>query len=177
MAVEIVATREGRTGYQGLCRRRHGPHALYRPCDRRIRGAGQTFSPILEAVMRVYNQDGRRDNIYKARIKILDQRARAGRNAPPASSANSTKSGRVAACRCQPKNWRASPPISRRREFETSCRTTMPDADDGDFADWVEDQCPCPSRARLCHRHDYPEADRAGCRAMPPPSRWTPSPI
>jgi sulfite reductase (NADPH) hemoprotein beta-component len=26
---------------------------------------------FLEAVMRVYNQSGRRDNIYKARIKIL----------------------------------------------------------------------------------------------------------
>ena len=51
-------------------RRRHGTHALCRPGGRRLRGA-QRHSCVPRSVMRVYNEEGRRDNIYKARIKIL----------------------------------------------------------------------------------------------------------
>lgn len=70
MAVEIVKNDAGETGYRvyvggGMGRT---PYIAYTVGD---------FVPkvhileFLEAVMRVYNQQGRRDNKYKARIKIL----------------------------------------------------------------------------------------------------------
>ena len=51
-------------------RRRPWPHALYRS-DRARLGPKQDLLSYLEAIMRVYNRHGRRDNKYKARIKIL----------------------------------------------------------------------------------------------------------
>jgi sulfite reductase (NADPH) hemoprotein beta-component len=70
MAVEIVSNESGETGYRvyvggGMGRT---PYVGYIVGD---------FVPkkdilaFLEAVMRVYNQSGRRDNLYKSRIKIL----------------------------------------------------------------------------------------------------------
>ena len=53
----IVGGGQGRTPYIGPTIREHLP-------------AGRLLS-YLEAVLRVYNRHGRRDNIYKARIKIL----------------------------------------------------------------------------------------------------------
>jgi sulfite reductase (NADPH) hemoprotein beta-component len=53
----IVGGGQGRTPYVGPTIREHLP-------------AGRLLS-YLEAVLRVYNRHGRRDNIYKARIKIL----------------------------------------------------------------------------------------------------------
>src|ERR1700759_370004 len=70
MAVEIVRNAEGRTGYKVLVGGGMG----------RTPYIAQTISDFvekddilafMEAVMRVYNEQGRRDNIYKARIKIL----------------------------------------------------------------------------------------------------------
>jgi sulfite reductase (NADPH) hemoprotein beta-component len=51
-------------------RRRAGPHAHHRPCHPR-RPAVAAPADLLEAILRVYNRHGRRDNMYKARIKIL----------------------------------------------------------------------------------------------------------
>jgi sulfite reductase (NADPH) hemoprotein beta-component len=45
------------------------------------------FLSYIEAILRVYNQYGRRDNIYKARIKILVT-SWAPRNSPPKSNPN-----------------------------------------------------------------------------------------
>jgi sulfite reductase (NADPH) hemoprotein beta-component len=70
MAVEIVKNDAGETGYKVLVGGGMGrtPYIGY------VVGAfvaKQDILAFLEAVMRVYNEQGRRDNIYKARIKIL----------------------------------------------------------------------------------------------------------
>src|ERR1700760_1401457 len=70
MAVEVVNNDAGETGYRiyaggGMGRT---PYVGYVVGDF---VAKQDLLAFLEAVMRVYNQSGRRDNIYKARIKIL----------------------------------------------------------------------------------------------------------
>lgn len=69
-AVEIVKNDEGRTGYRifvggGMGRT---PYLGYVVADFVEK---EDLLAYLEAVMRVYNENGRRDNIYKARIKIL----------------------------------------------------------------------------------------------------------
>ncbi len=56
---------------RGDGRRRAGPHALsWAPAIREFLPAEQLLA-YLSAILRVYNRYGRRDNIYKARIKIL----------------------------------------------------------------------------------------------------------
>src|SRR6185295_1279469 len=70
MAVEIVKNDAGEVGYRVLVGGGMGrtPYIGY------VVGefvAKQDILAFLESVMRVYNQSGRRDNIYKARIKIL----------------------------------------------------------------------------------------------------------
>jgi sulfite reductase (NADPH) hemoprotein beta-component len=70
MAVEIVKNNAGEVGYKVLVGGGMGrtPYIGY------VVGEFVAKSDILaflEAVMRVYNEQGRRDNIYKARIKIL----------------------------------------------------------------------------------------------------------
>ena len=70
MAVEIVRNKEGRTGYKVLV----GGGMGRTPYIAQVIGEFVEKDDILafmEAVMRVYNEQGRRDNIYKARIKIL----------------------------------------------------------------------------------------------------------
>jgi sulfite reductase (NADPH) hemoprotein beta-component len=70
MAVEIVKNDEGRTGYKVLV----GGGMGRTPYLAQVIGDFVEKDDILafmEAVMRVYNEQGRRDNIYKARIKIL----------------------------------------------------------------------------------------------------------
>ncbi|MBU6445049.1 MAG: nitrite/sulfite reductase [Alphaproteobacteria bacterium] len=70
MAVEIVKNAEGRTGYRvsaggGMGRT---PYIAQLMCEFVER---EDILAYLEAVLRVYNQDSRRDNIHKQRIKIL----------------------------------------------------------------------------------------------------------
>ncbi len=70
MAVEIVRNAEGRTGYRvsaggGMGRT---PYIAQLMCEFVER---EDILAYLEAVLRVYNQDSRRDNIHKQRIKIL----------------------------------------------------------------------------------------------------------
>ena len=70
MAVEIVRNAEGRTGYKVLV----GGGMGRTPYIAQVIGDFVEKTDILafmEAVLRVYNEQGRRDNIYKARIKIL----------------------------------------------------------------------------------------------------------
>ena len=70
MAVEIVRNAQGRTGYKVLV----GGGMGRTPYIAQVIGEFVEKDDILafmEAVMRVYNEQGRRDNIYKARIKIL----------------------------------------------------------------------------------------------------------
>ena len=70
MAVEIVRNAQGRTGYKVLV----GGGMGRTPYLAQVIGDFVEKTDILafmEAVLRVYNEQGRRDNIYKARIKIL----------------------------------------------------------------------------------------------------------
>jgi sulfite reductase (NADPH) hemoprotein beta-component len=50
--------------------RRPRPHADHRPSHPRLPAARDLLA-YLDAILRVYNQHGRRDNIHKARIKML----------------------------------------------------------------------------------------------------------
>jgi sulfite reductase (NADPH) hemoprotein beta-component len=70
MAVEIVRNNEGRTGYKVLAGGGMGrtPYIAQVMSDFVER---EDILAYLEAVLRVYNQDSRRDNIHKQRIKIL----------------------------------------------------------------------------------------------------------
>ena len=70
MAVEIVRSDAGETGYRVLVGGGMGrtPYIGYVVGDFI---AKPDLLAFLEAVLRVYNEQGRRDNIYKARIKIL----------------------------------------------------------------------------------------------------------
>ncbi len=70
VAIEIVKNADGETGYRVLA----GGGMGRTPYIGHVVGdfvAKEDILAFLEAVMRVYNQSGRRDNIYKARIKIL----------------------------------------------------------------------------------------------------------
>jgi len=70
MAVQIVRNAEGRVGYKvfaggGMGRTPYIAHVMSEFVER------EDILAYLEAVLRVYNQDSRRDNIHKQRIKIL----------------------------------------------------------------------------------------------------------
>jgi sulfite reductase (NADPH) hemoprotein beta-component len=70
MAVQIVKNEAGRVGYKvmaggGMGRTPYIAHVMSEFVER------EDILAYLEAVLRVYNQDSRRDNIHKQRIKIL----------------------------------------------------------------------------------------------------------
>jgi sulfite reductase (NADPH) hemoprotein beta-component len=70
MAVQVVRNKEGRIGYLvmaggGMGRTPYVAHVMNEFVER------EDILAYLEAVLRVYNQDSRRDNIHKQRIKIL----------------------------------------------------------------------------------------------------------
>jgi sulfite reductase (NADPH) hemoprotein beta-component len=70
VGIEIVKNEAGETGYRVLA----GGGMGRTPYIGHVVGdfvAREDILAFLEAVMRVYNQSGRRDNIYKARIKVL----------------------------------------------------------------------------------------------------------
>ncbi len=70
MAVQIVKNAQGRAGYKviaggGMGRTPYIAHVMREFVER------EDIVAYLEAVLRVYNMDSRRDNIHKQRIKIL----------------------------------------------------------------------------------------------------------
>jgi sulfite reductase (NADPH) hemoprotein beta-component len=70
MAVQVVKNEDGRTGYLvmaggGMGRTPYVAHVMKEFVER------EDILAYLEAVLRVYNMDSRRDNIHKQRIKIL----------------------------------------------------------------------------------------------------------
>ncbi|MEP6830533.1 MAG: nitrite/sulfite reductase [Rhizomicrobium sp.] len=70
LAVEIVRNAQGRTGYKvlaggGMGRTPYIAQVMSEFVER------EDILAYLEAVLRVYNQDSRRDNLHKQRIKIL----------------------------------------------------------------------------------------------------------
>ena len=120
---------EGRIGYKvmaggGMGRTPYIAHVMSEFVER------EDILAYLEAVLRVYNQDSRRDNIHKQRIKILinaigPEEMRRARRARVRRD-----QGARAPCSCRRKNWTASPPISRRPISKPAWPTTMPDAGD-----------------------------------------------
>jgi len=116
----------------------------------------------LEAILRVYNRYGRRDNIFKARIKILvreigapefirqveeewPQIRKTGVNLPPRTEK------------------RASAASSSRPPYETIAEpvAALTEAKNANLASRVDrDQRAYSQGARLCHRHHFPEAAR-----------------
>ncbi|MEI9995720.1 MAG: nitrite/sulfite reductase [Rhizomicrobium sp.] len=134
LAVEIVRNDAGETGYRVLVGGGMGrtPYVAYTVSD---------FVPkpqileFLEAVMRVYNQSGRRDNKYKARIKILANAL--GPDEMKAQVAREFEEIRKSGTLAVPAEELAridayfAPPA-----FET-LSDEMPDGD-ADFRDWVK---------------------------------------
>jgi hypothetical protein len=70
VGLHLIRNEEGELGFQGAGGRWHGPHARHRHHHPRVPALEPDLN-YLEAVVRVYNRWGRRDNLYKARIKIL----------------------------------------------------------------------------------------------------------
>ena len=71
IGLRLWAQRGGRGRLRGDRGRRPRPHADDRQDAARVPAASDELLAYLEATLRVYNRYGRRDNIYKARIKIL----------------------------------------------------------------------------------------------------------
>jgi sulfite reductase (NADPH) hemoprotein beta-component len=135
MAVQIVKNAQGRTGYKvlaggGMGRTPYIAHVMSEFVER------EDILAYLEAVLRVYNQDSRRDNIHKQRIKILintigpeEMRRRVAREFEELKRMGTlqlpqAELGRITAYFAPPK-------------FETGLPDAFPDAGP-DFADWVK---------------------------------------
>ena len=87
----MVKNDAGRIGFQvlvggGMGRTPYIAHVMREFVER------EDILAFLEAVLRVYNQDGRRDNIYKERIKILINSHRARKRCAAGCRANSRSS-------------------------------------------------------------------------------------
>ena len=128
----------------------------------------------LEAILRVYNLHGRRDNIYKARIKILvHDLGRRGLRRPGG--------GRVAAHPRRRPQAAAGGDRAHRRLLRAAA--VRDQAGRGGAAGarprlrpLGDPQHARPQAAGLRHRHHLAEADRRHPRRRLAPTRWTPSP-
>ncbi len=135
MAVQIVKNAQGRIGYKvmaggGMGRTPYIAHVMSEFVER------EDILAYLEAVLRVYNQDSRRDNIHKQRIKILinaigpeEMRKRVAREFDEIKRAGTLQLpqdelDRITAYFAPPK-------------FEASLPDTIPEAGK-DFANWVK---------------------------------------
>ena len=134
MAVQIVRNAQGRTGYKvmaggGMGRTPYLAQTMSEFVER------EDILAYLEAVLRVYNQDSRRDNLHKQRIKILvntigaeEMRRRIDREFQELKASGTLQLpqgelDRIAAY--------FAPPA-----FETGLSDAMPEAGP-DFANWV----------------------------------------
>ena len=135
MAVQVVKNSEGRTGYKvmaggGMGRTPYLAHTMSEFVAR------EDILAYLEAVLRVYNMDSRRDNIHKQRIKILintigveEMRRRVDREFQELKAMGTLQLpqrelDRIAAYFAPPR-------------FETGLSDVIPDAGP-DFANWVK---------------------------------------
>jgi len=135
MAVEIVRNAEGRTGYKVLV----GGGMGRTPYIAQVLGEfveKEDILAFLESAMRVYNEQGRRDNIYKARIKILtnalgieEMRRQVAREFAEIKKAGSLQLPQAELDRI---TAYFAPP-----EFETGLPDAIPEAGK-DFANWVK---------------------------------------
>jgi sulfite reductase (NADPH) hemoprotein beta-component len=135
MAVQIVKNTHGRIGYKvlaggGMGRTPYIAHVMSEFVER------QDILAYLEAVLRVYNQDSRRDNIHKQRIKILintigpeEMRKRVAREFEEIKRTGTLQLPQDELDRITA--YFAAP------AFESGLSDAMPDAGPG-FADWVK---------------------------------------
>ena len=141
------------------------------PIDRPRRSASSCRAPelltYLDAILRVYNRYGRRDNKYKARIKILVKELHAGR-VPRQVEAEWEHLRGGPAHGAATRRSRASPRTSPRRRTSDfaarrASRTAPRVADSRPFARWVAAQRPRAQGAGLRDRHAVAE-DAPACR-------------
>ena len=173
--------RSGRDRVRGAGRRRARPHADPRRDGARLPAASGDLLSYLEAILRIYNQYGRRDNLYKSRIKILVQSlgidAHAPRRSRPNGQAMEKRRARALPTTPSPR-WRGSSrrPMRRRRR-PTTARSPRCCGDEPAFARWVE-QNTVPAQGRgPRHRHHLAEGAGRHARRLHAPSRWSSSPI
>jgi len=144
MAVQVVKNDQGRIGYLvmaggGMGRTPYVAHVMNEFVER------EDILAYLEAVLRVYNQDSRRDNIHKQRIKILintigpeEMRRRVAREFEELKRMGTLQLPREELDRI---TAYFAPP-----KFESGLSDTIPDAGPG-FADWA---------ATNVHKHKAP---------------------
>ena len=134
----------------------------------------------LEAILRVYNLEGRRDNKYKARIKILVHETGAGGLHRAASRRNLRTPRRPGRQRRSGRGAPASPPISRRptsRHFRQHRPAFEEAKRDPDFARFAATNLFPHKVPGYAMRHRLAEADRraAGRRHGRPDARCSPT--
>ena len=134
LAVQIVKNAAGHTGYKvfaggGMGRTPYIAHVMSEFVER------EDILAYLEAVLRVYNQDSRRDNIHKQRIKLLintigleEMRHRVAREFEELKRMGTLQLPREELDRI---TAYFAPP-----QFETGLPDTIPEAGK-DFADWT----------------------------------------
>jgi len=135
MAVQVVKNAEGRIGYLvmaggGMGRTPYVAHVMSEFVER------EDILAYLEAVLRVYNQDSRRDNIHKQRIKILinaigpeEMRRRVQREFEELK--------RMGTLQLPKEELDRIAAYFKAPDFETGLSDEMPDAGP-DFANWVK---------------------------------------
>ena len=137
---------------------------------------GKTIKPFLpkrdllsyvEAILRVYNQYGRRDNIYKARIKILVHELGAEKFAAEVEKEWSADQGRRAGARSRRgRRRRRALQLSRLRDGSTTIRRRWraPARRIAAFAAWLDNSVANHKHAGLRDRHAVAQADRRAAR-------------
>ncbi len=125
--------------------------------------------------MRVYNQSGRRDNIYKAAHQDPRQRAGTGGNAPPGRARIRGNQGAAARWRCRRRDRPHHAPISRRR---FSKRSAMHRQNSKRRATPTRISAPGrrpisrPIARRAMPSSRFRSSPSAACRAMPRTNSW-----
>lgn len=137
IGLQLVRSDDGALGFRVFVGGGMGRTPFVGPCIRAFLPANQ-FLSYMEAILRVYNRFGQRDNIYKARIKILvhDMGAEAFASAVEAEHAEVRRLGIDApeAEVARIAGFFADPP------FETGLPDSVEDGGDPAFALWLERQ-------------------------------------
>ena len=156
IGLQIVRNEAGELGFKVYVGGGMGRTPMIAPLIRDFVPTDDLLS-YLEACLRVYNRYGRRDNIYKARIKILvheigaDEYRRQVEEefAPCEDAGHRSAAGRVRADRRLLRAARVrAGPVRRARPHRPRFRAVG------------RPERRRAQAARLCDRHDQPEADR-----------------
>ena len=129
--------------------------------------------------MRVYNLYGRRDNKYKARIKILVHETGAEEFARQVEAEFAElKDGELklpeADIRAHRRLFRAAG--ARRRARKATQAVKPARLDSRSFGEWLDQNVDHAPASRLCRGHDLAEAHRRGAGRRHATARWTRSP-